>query len=99
MTKSEKTPNGNWQVHKEYDEQGNLVSMDSIYSYSRYSNGMQLEPQERDSLMQKIHDRMRTNFESMGNDQNLFSITVPSDSIQQIFFNQEMNGNFDQMHA
>lgn len=65
MTKSEKTPNGNWQVHKEYDEQGNLVSMDSIYSYSRYSNGMQLEPQERDSLMQKMGGSMRMNIESI----------------------------------
>ncbi|MBT8301728.1 MAG: hypothetical protein KJO63_10370, partial [Maribacter sp.] len=30
-------PNGQWEVHREYDEAGNLIKYDSIYSYS-YSN-------------------------------------------------------------
>lgn len=30
-------PEGQWEVHKEYDELGNLIKYDSIYSYS-YSN-------------------------------------------------------------
>jgi len=30
-------PKGQWEVHKEYDDLGNLIKYDSIYSYS-YSN-------------------------------------------------------------
>jgi hypothetical protein len=30
----EVTPKGKWQVHREYDENGNLVKYDSVYVWS-----------------------------------------------------------------
>ncbi len=48
-------PKGSWQVQKEYDEQGNLIKYDSIYSYS-YSNikgdSIQIN---LDSIMDSFH--------------------------------------------
>lgn len=73
--------------------------MDSTYSNSWSSSGKQLNPQQMNSLMQQMSGRMHANFGSMGSDQNFFSSTVPSDSIQQPFFNRGMNGDFDQMRA
>lgn len=64
------SPNGNWEVHKEFDENGNLVRKDSTYSYSWSSvNGKQVNPQEMDSLMVNARKMMQAhmqNFSSFG---------------------------------
>lgn len=38
-SKTTELPKGNWDVKKEFDEQGNLIKYDSMYSYT-YSNTM-----------------------------------------------------------
>ena len=66
------SPNGNWEVHKEFDEHGNLIKKDSTYSYSWSSvNGEQVNPKEMDSLManaQKMMQAHMQNFSSFGFD-------------------------------
>ncbi|GGZ52406.1 hypothetical protein [Mesonia mobilis] len=65
-----KSPQGNWEVHKEFDEHGNLIRKDSTYSYSWSSvNGRQVNPQEMDSLMANARKMMQAhmqNFNSTG---------------------------------
>ncbi|GLB52695.1 hypothetical protein NBRC110019_17350 [Neptunitalea chrysea] len=38
-TTKQETPKGNWTVNKEFDENGNLTSYDSIYTYGYSSDG------------------------------------------------------------
>ena len=60
-----KSPQGNWEVHKEFDEHGNLIRKDSTYSYSWSSvNGKQVNPQEMDSLMAKARKMMQAHMQS-----------------------------------
>ena len=47
-------PKTNFSVHKEYDEYGNLISMDSTYFYSNIKN---------DSLLEKqLFNKLKSNF-------------------------------------
>jgi hypothetical protein len=58
-------PKGQWEVQKEYDEFGNLIKYDSIYSYS-YSN------MEGDSLRVNL-DSIMDSFKGYFKDRALFS--------------------------
>lgn len=62
---SQTTPQGQWTVHKQYDEKGNLISKDSTYTYSSI-NGKAVSPQEADSLWQDIRKRLPDQFASSG---------------------------------
>ena len=63
-----KSPQGNWEVHKEFDEHGNLIRKDSTYSYSWSSvNGKQANPQEIDSLMANARKMMQSHMQNFGN--------------------------------
>lgn len=53
-------PDENIQVNKEYDEHGNLIKYDSIYSYSYSSNG-------------KINDRIKMQFQHHFNKHPFFN--------------------------
>ncbi|NNC51345.1 MAG: hypothetical protein HKO01_12520 [Flaviramulus sp.] len=59
-------PDANIQVNKEYDEHGNLIKYDSIYSYSYSSNG-------------KINDSMKTQFQRHFNSHSFFNDTFYDD--------------------
>lgn len=81
-------PKGSWTVEKEFDDQGNLIRYDSIYSWTSSSDLSNLSAHDRDSLLQKFKSRFYTDFsefESQGFD-NIFS----QDSLfSQRFFNDE----------
>lgn len=48
-------PKGNWTVNKEYDENGNIIKYDSIYSYSYSSgNGDTLAIKDVDSVIRSF---------------------------------------------
>lgn len=47
---TKETPKGSWTVTKEYDEDGNLIAMDSIYSYSWSSSDMVKEGMTQEDL-------------------------------------------------
>ncbi|HEY5687562.1 MAG TPA: hypothetical protein VIS27_04570 [Yeosuana sp.] len=55
-------PKGSWKVNKEFDENGNLIKYDSIYSWS--SNGAieNLTSSDRDSILQSFKSKFFTNF-------------------------------------
>lgn len=82
-------PKGTWKVDKEFDEQGNLIRYDSIYSWSSTNQYDHLSAPERDSLMQSFKSRFFTNlspFEKEG-----FSAVFSQDSL---FSNHFFNDNF-----
>lgn len=60
---SQTTPQGQWTVHKQYDENGNLIAKDSTYTYSSV-NGKVVSPEEADSLLQDIRKRLPAQFAS-----------------------------------
>src|SRR5690625_6611530 len=55
-------PKGSWTVEKEFDEHGNLIRYDSIYSWSSSNNYDNLSTLDRDSLLQKFESRFFSNF-------------------------------------
>ena len=55
-------PKGAWKVDKEYDDNGNLIRYDSIYSWSSNSKLNDLSNADRDSLLQSFKSRFFTNF-------------------------------------
>ena len=79
-----KSPQGNWEVHKEFDEHGNLVRKDSTYSYSWSSvNGREVNPQEMDSLMANARKMMQSHM-------NSFNISGFESSFGDDFFGESM---------
>ncbi len=79
-----KSPQGNWEVHKEFDEHGNLIRKDSTYSYSWSSvNGQQVNPQEMDSLMANARKMMQAHMQS-------FNMSGFESSFDDDFFGESM---------
>ena len=79
-----KSPQGNWEVHKEFDEHGNLIRKDSTYSYSWSSvNGKQVNPQEMDSLMANARKMMQAHMQS-------FNMPSFESSFDDDFFGESM---------
>lgn len=88
-TKIAEEPKGNWRVHKELDEHGNLIRYDSVYSWSSNGEYNNLSSLDRDSLMQSFKSSFFTNFSTFENEEfkNVFS----QDSL---FSNHFFNDNF-----
>lgn len=80
ITEIEK-PKGSWKVDKEFDENGNLIKYDSIYSWSSNNNMEGLSAIDRDSLMQSFKLKFFKNysrfehqgFENVFSEDSLFS--------------------------
>ena len=68
-------PKGNWKVNKEFDENGNLIQYDSIYSWSSENKFDNLSPETKDSLLQSFKSRFFTNFSGFKSEgfENIFS--------------------------
>lgn len=58
----EKQPKGSWKVDKEFDENGNLIRYDSIYTWSLNNNETNLSSIDRDSLLKSFKSKFFTNF-------------------------------------
>ena len=85
-------PKGNWKVDKTYDDNGNLIKYDSIYSWSSNDNYDKLSPFERDSLMQAFKSRFFTSFSRFENDG--FDPIFSNDSLfSQHYFNADFFGS------
>ncbi len=74
-------PKTNYRVHKEYDENGNLISVDSTYSYF-YSN-KNIDPKRQKEIFEQFEQEFRTRMPQMQNDMfdNFFKEADPFDSI------------------
>ena len=55
-------PKGSWKVDKEFDENGNLIRYDSIYSWSSNTKFDNLSLSDKDSLMQSFKSRFLSNY-------------------------------------
>ena len=97
-------PKGDWKVEKEFDENGNLIRYDSIYSWSSGGKLDDLSLTERDSMMQSFKSKFFSNFSHFENDG--FDAIFSEDSLfSKRFFNNDFFGssfgkdfmNIDQM--
>lgn len=90
--KIDKEPKGTWKVDKEFDENGNLIRYDSIYSWSSSSKFDNLSSIARDSLMQTFKSRFFTNFSGFENQG--FEAVFSQDSLfSERFFNDDFFGS------
>ncbi len=83
-----KEPKGSWTVDKQFDENGNLIKYDSIYSWSSANKLNNLSEVEKDSLMQTFKSRFFTNFSEFKNQG--FNDVFSQDSLfSKQFFNDD----------
>lgn len=82
-------PKGSWKVDKEYDDQGNLIRYDSIYSWSSSRKFNDLSTLEKDSVLQSFKSRFFTNFSDFDNKR--FEDIFSKDSL---FSKQYFNDDF-----
>ena len=81
-------PKGSWQVNKEFDEDGNLIRFDSIYSWSSYTKLDNLSLSKRDSLMQSFKSKFFTDF-SVFEDQGFDAVFSRDSLFSKHFFNDD----------
>lgn len=81
-------PKGSWKVNKTFDENGNLIRYDSIYSWSSDHRFKDLSAIQRDSLMEAFKSRFFTDFSGFENEG--FDTIFSQDSLfSRRFFNDE----------
>lgn len=93
-----KKPKGSWKVDKEFDEYGNLIKYDSIYSWSSNDDLKNLSSIDRDSLMHSFKSRFFSNnlgfknhgFDDIFSQDSLFSKRFFNDD----FFESEFGNDF-----
>ncbi|MDX1279005.1 hypothetical protein [Oceanihabitans sediminis] len=79
-------PKGSWKVDKEFDENGNLIRYDSIYSWSSQDKYNKLSISQRDSLIQSFKSKFFTNFLELKN-QGFEDIFANDSLVSNYFFN------------
>ncbi|GAA4239126.1 hypothetical protein GCM10022291_32240 [Postechiella marina] len=60
-------PKGSWKVDKAFDENGNLIKYDSIYSYTSINKIDDFSALDRDSIIQDFNSRFLSNFSLLDN--------------------------------
>ena len=81
-------PKGSWKVDKEFDENGNLIRYDSIYSWSSHSKFDNLTSLDRDSLLQSFKSKFFINFSDFEN-QGFEDIFTPDSLFTNRFFGED----------
>ncbi|MBF8150092.1 hypothetical protein ITJ86_09305 [Winogradskyella sp. F6397] len=85
-------PKGSWTVDKEFDENGNLIRYDSIYSWSSNDKYDHLSLSDKDSLIASFKSRFFTNYSGFENQG--FSDVFSQDSLfSKQFFNDDFFGS------
>lgn len=104
---STKTPKGSWEVNKEFDEEGNLIRYDSIYSWSSGENLDELASFDRDSVLRSMRSKFHRSFSNFDFDQEGFGNLFEEDSLftkrffDNNFFDSDFGRDFmdiDKMH-
>ena len=104
---SSEAPKGSWKVNKEFDEAGNIVRYDSIYSWSSMNDLDELATFDRDSVLQSMQSRFYRNFSQFDFDREGFGDIFAEDSLfakhffNNDFFENEFGKDFmdiDKMH-
>lgn len=87
-----KQPKGTWKVDKEFDENGNLIRYDSVYSWSSSGKFDNLSMSNKDSLMQSFKSRFFKNYSGFENEG--FEDVFSQDSLfSRRFFNDDFFGS------
>jgi hypothetical protein len=87
-------PKGSWKVNREYDEAGNLIRYDSIYSWSSGDDLDKLATFDRDSTLKSMQSRFYRNFSQFDFDKEGFGDLFTEDSLfMKRFFNNDFFGN------
>lgn len=85
-------PKGSWKVDKEFDENGNLIRYDSIYSWSSNNTYDNLSLSDKDSLMHSFKSRFFSNYS--GFKHQGFDDVFSQDSLfSKHFFNDDFFGS------
>ncbi|NAY93401.1 hypothetical protein GTQ34_15935 [Muricauda sp. JGD-17] len=84
-------PKGSWKVDKEFDESGNLIRYDSIYSWSSSDSLNDLSGLDKDSLLNSFESKFYSNF-SQFRSQGFEDIFEPDSLFSKRFFDK---GFFD----
>lgn len=94
MAQTAEQPKGTWKVDKEFDENGNLIRYDSIYSWSSTDNLDKLAQKNPDSLIQSFRSRFYRNFS--GIDDQRFGDLFADDSLftERFFDDDFFNSRF-----
>ncbi|MDD3773008.1 MAG: hypothetical protein PHC38_10205 [Weeksellaceae bacterium] len=85
-------PKGTWKVDKKFDDKGNLISYDSIYSWSSNGKLDNLSTLDRDSLLQSFKSRFFTNFSDFEN-QGFDDVFSKDSLFSKHFFNEDFFGS------
>ena len=85
-------PKGAWKVDKEFDENGNLIRYDSIYSWSSNGNFNNFSSLDKDSLIQSFKSRFFTNFSGFEN-QGFEDVFSQDSLFSKRFFNDDFFGS------
>lgn len=80
-------PKGRWKVDREFDENGNLIRYDSIYSWSSGSLN-NLSGLDRDSLLSDFESKFYNHF-SQFKDQEFGNLFDPDSLFSKKFFNDD----------
>lgn len=87
--RTSEVPEGRWEVHKELDENGNVIRYDSIYSWSSSGDYDELSKFNIDSLMRSHRSFVQKRFSAMRD--NDFSYLFGQDSLfPRSFFEEDM---------
>ena len=85
-------PKGTWKVDKQFDENGNLIRYDSIYSWSSNGKFDNFSMSDKDSLMQSFKSRFFKNYSGFEN--QWFESVFSQDSLfSKRFFNDDFFGS------
>ena len=78
-------PKGSWKVDKEFDESGNLIRYDSIYSWSSGNHLNDVSGIDKDSLLNSFQSKFYSNF-SQFKSQGFEGIFEPDSLFSKRFF-------------
>ncbi|WP_452221917.1 hypothetical protein [Lacinutrix salivirga] len=90
--KTTETPKGTWKVDKEFDENGNLIRYDSIYTWSSSTNYDKLSSIEKDSLLANFESKFFKNFSNLKQD-SFEDLFTPDSLFTKHFFNNNFFEN------
>lgn len=87
-------PKGSWKVNKEFDEAGNLIRYDSIYTWSSGSDLENLATLDRDSTLKSLQSKFYRNFSKFDFDKEGIGDLFAEDSLfTKRFFNNDFFEN------
>lgn len=85
-------PKGTWKVDKEYDEHGNLIRYDSLYSWSSHNGWDDFSTFDKDSLLQSFESMFYRDF-SQFREQGFEDIFSQDSLFSKHFFRDDFFGS------